>query len=456
MFNFFLETSRSTLAIDVNVRKKMWLKPFILSYLAVFLAYMFMYIVRKNFTVAQNILIQDYGFTKTMLGDIAFGFSVIYALGKILLGIFSYNKNSKNLMMLFLLIAALGNIAMGFTLISPTFIFSAFISFYFINAFVQGGGSPNAFSTIVNWAPYKNRNLIISLWGLSHRIGGALAAVLALFGANYFFNGSVAGMFIFPGIIAFLFAIIGFFFGSHSPENYGLGKTEELFNVPVAYQDKDLEKNIHFSKLQIFKRYILLNPPMLLLILSYILSYTIIGGVMQWLIIYTKEVKNFTNNQSAELFSYLLAGGICVPFFAFLSDRIKGRNPVVISISIVLSICLLYLYTKIGSFSLLAIIVFILGATITTPLGIGALFVFKHLPKKAMSMADGFLGLCSYLIGDLIAKSILGRIADGSKILGLQGWSGAFTLIYIAMVLLLVLYICISFWEEKLNSRIKQ
>lgn len=36
---------------------------------------------------------------------------------------------------------------------------------------------------------------------MSHNIGGALAGMIALFGANTFFHGNVAGMFIVPAIV---------------------------------------------------------------------------------------------------------------------------------------------------------------------------------------------------------------------------------------------------------------
>ncbi len=39
-------------------------------------------------------------------------------------------------------------------------------------------------------------------WNISHNLGGAGAAGVALFGANYLFDGHVIGMFIFPSIIA--------------------------------------------------------------------------------------------------------------------------------------------------------------------------------------------------------------------------------------------------------------
>lgn len=98
----------------------------------------------------------------------------------------------------------------------------------------------------------KNRGTFLGMWNISHNIGGAGAAGVALFGANYFFDGNVAGMFIVPAIIAIVVAFIGFFMGSDSPEAYGLGTAEELFEEPVSEEDKAVSEN-QMSKLEIFK-----------------------------------------------------------------------------------------------------------------------------------------------------------------------------------------------------------
>lgn len=44
------------------------------SYLVVFIGYMAMYLIRKNFNIAQNDMIETYGLTKTDLGLIGLGF----------------------------------------------------------------------------------------------------------------------------------------------------------------------------------------------------------------------------------------------------------------------------------------------------------------------------------------------------------------------------------------------
>lgn len=63
-----------TLSLPPGQRRALWVAPFLRSYSVVFVAYMAIYLIRKNFNVAQNDLIEQYGFTKTDLGQIGFWF----------------------------------------------------------------------------------------------------------------------------------------------------------------------------------------------------------------------------------------------------------------------------------------------------------------------------------------------------------------------------------------------
>lgn len=51
----------------------------------------------------------------------------------------------------------------------------------------------------------------MGFWNSSHNIGGAIAGGLALWGANRFFDGNIAGMFIFPAVIALIIGLVGLF-----------------------------------------------------------------------------------------------------------------------------------------------------------------------------------------------------------------------------------------------------
>jgi OPA family hexose phosphate transport protein UhpT-like MFS transporter len=82
MLAFLNQVRKPTLDLPLDVRRKMWFKPFMQSYLVVFIGYLTMYLIRKNFNIAQNDMISTYGLSMTQLGMIGLGFSITYGVGK--------------------------------------------------------------------------------------------------------------------------------------------------------------------------------------------------------------------------------------------------------------------------------------------------------------------------------------------------------------------------------------
>ncbi|MDE4771672.1 hexose-6-phosphate:phosphate antiporter, partial [Klebsiella pneumoniae] len=80
--------------------------------------------------------------------------------------------------------------------------------------------SPVCARLLTAWYSRTERGGWWALWNTAHNVGGALipmvvgAAGVALFGANYLFDGQVIGMFIFPSMIALIVGFIGLRYGS--------------------------------------------------------------------------------------------------------------------------------------------------------------------------------------------------------------------------------------------------
>ena len=165
------------------------------------------------------------------------------------------------------------------------------IAFYALSGFFQSTGGSCSYSTITKWTPRRKRGSYLGMWNISHNLGGAGAAGVALFGANYLFDGHVIGMFIFPSIIALIVGFIGLRYGSDSPESYGLGKAEELFGEEISEEDKETEEN-EMTKWQIFVEYVLKNKVIWLLCFSNIFLYVVRIGIDQWSTVYAfRELK---------------------------------------------------------------------------------------------------------------------------------------------------------------------
>ncbi|PPK19878.1 hexose phosphate transporter, partial [Klebsiella pneumoniae] len=82
MLAFLNQVRKPTLDLPLEVRRKMWFKPFMQSYLVVFIGYLTMYLIRKNFNIAQNDMISTYGLSMTQLGMVGLGCAIRDGVGK--------------------------------------------------------------------------------------------------------------------------------------------------------------------------------------------------------------------------------------------------------------------------------------------------------------------------------------------------------------------------------------
>lgn len=436
---------QKTLDLPVADRRQLWLGPFIKSYLVVFVGYLSMYLIRKNFNVAQNELIDHYQFTKTELGRIGFWFAITYGLGKSFLGYHGDGKNTKNFLALLLILAAGSSFAFGFTAGS----INEMIFFFALNGFFQSAGGPLSYSTITKWTSQQQRGRFLGLWNISHNIGGALAAIVATYGAEQVFNGDVRGMFYFPAVIALTIGFIGLFIGADSPEAYGLGTAEEIFDETPPPHEVEAN-NSGLNKWGQFKKYILKNPFIWGLCFANLFVYVVRIGVDQWGIVYSKEVLGFSKDIAKSGFTLFEVGAFSGAFiWGYLSDFTKGRSSLVSILAMSMILVVLDFYQHAQSPEAYRWSMFALGFLIFAPqLLIGVSGVF-FVPKSSVSVADGMRGTFGYLLGDSFAKLGMGMMADGKVVFGLTGWSGSFTAMYIATILGMVCLAFVAYGEEQ-------
>ncbi len=291
MLAFLNQVRKPTLDLPLDVRRKMWFKPFMQSYLVVFIGYLTMYLIRKNFNIAQNDMISTYGLSMTQLGMIGLGFSITYGVGKTLVSYYADGKNTKQFLPFMLILSAICMLGFSASMGAGSTSLFLMIAFYALSGFFQSTGGSCSYSTITKWTPRRKRGTFLGFWNISHNLGGAGAAGVALFGANYLFDGHVIGMFIFPSIIALIVGFIGLRYGSDSPESYGLGTAEELFGEAISEEDKETEENA-MTKWQIFVEYVLKNKVIWLLCFSNIFLYVVRIGIDQWSTVYAfQELK---------------------------------------------------------------------------------------------------------------------------------------------------------------------
>ena len=439
------QTRLETVSLPAKERRQLWVAPFLRSYLVVFVAYMAMYIIRKNFNVSQNDLIEQYGFTKTDLGQIGFWFALTYGVGKTVVGYLGDGRNTKNMISVLLILASLSMFAFAGVAGS----LSGMIFFFALNGFFQSAGGPLSYSTITKWTVPKNRGRFLGLWNISHNLGGALAAVIATFGAEVVFSGDVRGMFIFPASVALIVGIAGLFMGSDSPEAYGLGKAEDIFEEEFSVQDLEVQKE-QLSQWAIIRRYILKNPYVWGLCFANVFLYIVRIGVDQWGVVYAREVLGLSKEVAKSGFTLFEVGALSGAFiWGYLSDLSKSRSAMISMIATVLIFLVLGVYQNARDAETYQGAMFALGFLIFGPqLLIGVSGVF-FVPKNAVSVTDGLKGTFGYLLGDSFAKLGMGMMADNKIVMGLSGWSGTFTAMYTSAILCLLCLAFVAFGEEK-------
>ncbi len=344
MLAFLNQVRKPTLDLPLEVRRKMWFKPFMQSYLVVFIGYLTMYLIRKNFNIAQNDMISTYGLSMTQLGMIGLGFSITYGVGKTLVSYYADGKNTKQFLPFMLILSAICMLGFSASMGSGSVSLFLMIAFYALSGFFQSTGGSCSYSTITKWTPRRKRGTFLGFWNISHNLGGAGAAGVALFGANYLFDGHVIGMFIFPSIIALIVGFIGLRYGSDSPESYGLGKAEELFGEEISEEDKETEST-DMTKWQIFVEYVLKNKVIWLLCFANIFLYVVRIGIDQWSTVYAFQELKLSKAVAIQGFTLFEAGALVgTLLWGWLSDLANGRRGLVACIALALIIATLGVY----------------------------------------------------------------------------------------------------------------
>lgn len=456
MFKLLDQVRKPTLDLPVEERRKMWFKPFLQSYLVVFIGYMTMYLIRKNFNVAQNDMISTYGLSMTELGLIGLGFSITYGIGKTAVSYYADGKNTKQFLPFMLILSGIAMLGFSVSMGGSGISLFLMIAFYGLSGFFQSTGGPSSYSTITKWTPRNKRGTYLGLWNMSHNVGGAGAAGVALFGANYLFDGHVIGMFIFPSIIAIVVGFIGLRFGSDSPEAYGLGKAEELFGEEISEEDVSAEEN-QMTKREIFMEYVLKNKIIWLLCFANIFLYIVRIGIDQWSTVYAYQELGLSKETAIQGFTLFEVGALVgTLMWGYLSDLANGRRAIVACVSLVLIIFALEFYQTATNEYMYLGSLFVLGFLVFGPQLLIGVAAVGFVPKKAISVADGIKGTFAYLIGDSFAKLGLGMIADGTPIFGLTGWKGTFAALDTSAAVCIGLLLFVAIAEEKKIRREKR
>lgn len=449
---FFTIQNPPKLGLSIAQQRKMWFINFIKAFLVVVGIYATMYLIRNNFKASSGMLKDQLGFTTTQLGQIGLAFSVTYGIGKTLLGYLIDGKPAKRMLSILLILSASCILLMGIILSFEGKAMGFLMLFWGLSGFFQSVGGPASYATIMKWTPRAKRGRWLGAWNTSHNIGGAFAGMLALWGANIFFDGHVWGMFIVPAVVALVVGIGTLFIGKECPEELGMDTCEVIFEESIEKDTQDAEA---LTKWQIFIKYVLANKWVWFLCIANVFVYIVRIGIDNWAPLYTKEMFHFTTSQQVNTIFYFEIGALVASLtWGYVSDIIGGRRALVAGLCLILtSIAVLgyrYGHTPLEINASL----FCLGALIFGPQLLIGVSVVHFVPKQAVMVTNGTTGTFAYLFGDSLAKVGLATIADptttGLTIFGtnLHGWNDTFLVFYAALIVGVLLLAVVAIGEE--------
>lgn len=403
-------------------------------FLGIFAGYAAYYLVRNNFALAMPDILREHPeYSRAQLGTALTGLSIAYGLSKFLMGAVSDRSNPKIFLPLGLLLSCAIMAVSG--LYKAMYASLALvIVVQTINGWVQGMGWPPCGKTMVHWFSTRERGLVVSVWNVSHNVGGALVANLALLGVVLF--GDWGAKFYFNAMVAAAIGVVVFFLMRDTPQSCGLPPVEEYKNDYRPDYTADHERTFTFR--EIFFDHVLNNRYLWAIAIANAFVYFVRYGVVNWIPTYLETAKGYSFRESSlawSLYEYAAIPGTIA--CGWVSDKVFGsrRAPAtMLFMALTLVAVVVYWLNLHGPLWIDYAALIAIGFLIYGPIMIIGLHALDLVPKKAAGTAAGFTGFFGYVFGSAIAGTGVGWIADN------WGWNGVF----VTMVACCVLTIAFS------------
>jgi OPA family glycerol-3-phosphate transporter-like MFS transporter len=398
-------------------------------FIGIFAGYAAYYLVRNNLALAMPDILREHPeYSKASLGLALTGLSIAYGVSKFLMGTISDRSNPKYFLPLGLLISCAIMAASGlFKSLYASL--TLLIVLQTANGWAQGMGWPPCGKTMVHWFSTHERGLVVSVWNVSHNVGGALVANLALVGVMLFHDWGAK--FYFNAAIAAAVAIVVFFLLQDTPQSCGLPPIEAHRNDYRPDYSADHERT--FTVREILFEHVLNNRYLWAIAVANAFVYFVRYGVVNWIPTYLEGAKGYSFKQSSlawSLYEYAAIPGTIA--CGWISDRVFGgrRAPAtMLFMGLTLIAVVVYWFNLHGPVWIDYAALIAIGFLIYGPIMIIGLHALDLVPKKAAGTAAGFTGFFGYVFGSAIAGTGVGWIADH------WGWNGVFVTMVACCVL---------------------
>jgi OPA family glycerol-3-phosphate transporter-like MFS transporter len=398
-------------------------------FVGIFAGYAAYYLVRNNFALAIPDVLREYPqYSKAQLGTALTGLSIAYGVSKFLMGSVSDRSNPKYFLPLGLLLSCAIMFASGvFKAIYASLLLV--IALQTVNGWVQGMGWPPCGKSMVHWFSTKERGLVVATWNVSHNVGGALVANLALLGVLW--SGDWGAKLYFNATIAAAVAVGVFFLIKDTPQSRGLPPIEQYKNDYRPDYSADHERTFTFR--EIFFGHVFNNRYLWAIAVANAFVYFVRYGVVNWIPTYLETAKGFSFRESSVAWSLYewaaIPGTIACGWISDRFFRSKRAPATILFMALTLVAVVVYWFNLHGPLWIDYAALIAIGFLIYGPIMIIGLHALDLVPKKAAGTAAGFTGFFGYVFGSAIAGTGVGWIADH------WGWNGVFVTMVACCVL---------------------
>ncbi len=391
--------------------------------LCMVIGYAAFYLTRKSINYVLPVLQLDMGLSKSDIGLIGSLFYLSYGLSKFVAGLWHDGHGQRAFMGIGLLATGVLNVLFVFSHSLPVLLF-----IWTLNGFFQGWGWPPCARLLTHWYSRNERGFWWGCWNTSINIGGAIVPLICAFAAHFW--GWRAAM-LAPGLISI---VLGIWLTTQlrgTPQEEDLPTVGEWRNDPLELRQE--LQSPPMGLWQMLRTTMLQNPMIWLLGASYVLVYLIRIALNDWGNIWLAEshgVNLLSANATVMLFE---AGGLLGALFAgWGSDLLFSgqRAPMLLlfTLGLMVSVAALWL-APVHHYALLAMCFFSVGFFVFGPQMLIGLAAVECGHKQAAGSISGFLGVFAYLGAALAGWPL-------SQVIERYGWSGMFSLLSLAAVLM--------------------
>ncbi|MFZ7174199.1 MFS transporter [[Pasteurella] aerogenes] len=295
-------------------------------FIVAFLGYVCAYLVRNNFKLMSKSIMVTNGWEKADIAMLLSCLTISYGLAKFYMGALGDRVSLRKLFATCLAASALICIIIGFFHTSVATLAVLLI----LCGVVQGALAPASQNMIANYYPNKTRGAAIAGWNISQNIGSALLpmmiSVMITMGFIVPDTGNIVMAFLVPAVLVLLFALFCWKHGGDTPEEERLDSLQTMYGEAGESNVASEEEKNTLSYWQLIKKYVFLNPALLLVAAVNVALYFIRFGIEDWMPIYLHEVVHLGDAESHMAISVL--EWVAIPgslIFAWLAAKYPNK-----------------------------------------------------------------------------------------------------------------------------------